>query len=65
MEELKKNEELSATLTLTKVARLIGVTKKTLYNMIEDGRFSVEPIKGTHPRRWAIEEIEKWRLNNR
>lgn len=50
------------TLTLTEVADLIGVKKRTLYNMISDGRFPVEPIKGTHPRRWAIENVESWRL---
>lgn len=53
------------TLTLTEVAKFIGVTKKTLYIMIADGRFPVEPIKGTNPRRWNIEDVENWRFGGK
>lgn len=47
-------------LTLTELADFLGIPKRTLYRMIEDGRFSVQPIKGTDPRRWNVEEVESW-----
>lgn len=53
------------TLTLTEVANLLGVSKKTLYIMIADGRFPVESIKGTNPRRWNIEDVENWRFGGK
>ena len=53
------------TLTLTEVANLLGVSKKTLYIMIADGRFPAEPIKGTNPRRWNIEDVENWRFGGK
>lgn len=49
------------TLNISEVAEEIGVDRRTLYNMINDGRFPVKPIKGTNPRRWAIEAIDAWR----
>lgn len=48
------------TLTLTEMSKYLGMSKKTLYNMIKDGRFPVPPIKGTNPRRWSVEEIKAW-----
>ena len=48
------------TLTLTEVAGHIGVTRQTLYNMIENKTFPVKPIKGTRPRRWNIDAIDRW-----
>lgn len=50
------------TLTLTKLAEHLGIPKRTLYDMIADGRFPVQPILGSHPRRWAVEHVEAWRL---
>ena len=50
---------------LTQTAIYIGVTKKTLYNMILDRRFDVEPIRGTKPRRWNVEDVDKWRGLNK
>lgn len=47
-------------LTLTELADFLGIPKRTLYRMIEDGRFPVQPIKGTDPRRWNVEDVEKW-----
>ncbi len=47
-------------LTLTELADFLGIPKRTLYRMIEDGRFPVQPIKGTDPRRWNVEEVESW-----
>ena len=50
------------TLTLTELAEYLGIPKRTLYNMIKDRRFTIEPIKNLSPRRWNIEEIDAWRL---
>jgi len=50
------------TLTIQQVADLIGVTRQTLYNMINDNRFPVKPIKGTKPRRWSPEAVNAWRV---
>ena len=50
-------------MSLTEVAKHVGIDKRTLYRMIKDGRFPVEPIKGTQPRLWAVEEVDRWRLN--
>lgn len=50
------------TLSLSELSEYIGVKRRTLYLMIQDGRFSVESIKGTKPRRWNVEDIDKWRF---
>lgn len=52
------------TLTVTQLAHYLNMHKRTLYNMIQDGRFPVDPIKGSHPRRWNIEDVDAWRLSN-
>lgn len=41
-----------------KVARHLGVSRKTFYNMLEDGRFSVPCIPGIKPRRRRIADVE-------
>lgn len=46
---------------LVEAAQYIGVSRRSLYNMMKDGRFPVEPIPGTSPRRWNIEDIDAWR----
>ena len=48
------------TLNLTEAAKYIGVDRTTLYDMIQDGRFPVPPIKDSNPRRWSVEKIEEW-----
>ncbi len=48
-------------LNLTEVSKYLGIPKRTLYLMIADRRFPVEPIKGTQPRLWNIDAIEAWR----
>ena len=53
------------TLTLTELAKYIGVVRKTLYIMIQDGRFPVSPIKGSQPRRWNVEDVDKWRFGGK
>ena len=47
-------------LTLTELADFLSIPKRTLYRMIEDGRFPVQPIKGTDPRRWNVDDVENW-----
>lgn len=49
------------TLCLADVALYIGVSRRSIYNMLKDGRFSVEPIPNTRPRRWNIEALDAWR----
>lgn len=49
-------------MTLTQLALYLGVQKRTLYRMLDDGRFSVDPIPNTKPRRWRIEDVDAWRL---
>lgn len=54
------------TLTLTELAKYIGVdSRTTLYNMIQDGRFPVAPIKGSNPRRWNVEDVDNWRFGGK
>lgn len=48
------------TLTLTQVAQYIGVKKRTLYNMLNDGRFPVDSIPATKPRRWSVDAVDSW-----
>ena len=48
------------TLTLTQMAEYIGLNKRTLYRMILDGRFPVEPIPRTDPRRWNKDDVDNW-----
>ncbi len=52
-------------LTLTELAEYIGISRRTLYIMIEDGRFPVAPIKGSNPRRWNIEDVDNWRFGGK
>lgn len=52
---------MQRTLTLTQMAIYLGIPKTSLYDMIKDGRFPVEPIKGITPRRWNVEDIDAWR----
>ncbi len=49
------------TLNIAGTARHIGVSRKTLYNMINDGRFAVASIPNTHPRRWNVDDLEQWK----
>jgi len=52
---------MSKTLSLTQMSEYLGIPKRTLYDMIKDKRFKVDPIKGTRPRRWNVEDIDAWR----
>lgn len=48
------------TLSLTELSKYIGVSRTTLYAMIQDGRFPVAPIKDLEPKRWSVEKIDEW-----
>lgn len=48
------------TLNLTELSIYIGISRRTLYNMIQDGRFPVQPIKGLEPKRWSVEKVNEW-----
>lgn len=48
-------------LNLTGVARYLGIHKRTLYRMIENGEFNVKPIVKVRPRLWNSEHIDEWR----
>lgn len=45
---------------LVDVARHLGVSVRSLYNMLDDGRFPVPPIPNTKPRRWARADVDAW-----
>jgi predicted DNA-binding transcriptional regulator AlpA len=49
------------TLNLTQLSQYLGIKRRTLYYMIEDGRFPVNPILHSDPRRWNIEDVDAWR----
>lgn len=49
------------TLTLTALSKYVDIKKRTLYNMIHDRRFPVDPIKGTNPRLWNSSDVDEWR----
>jgi len=51
---------MKKTINITELAKYIGVSQKTMYNMVNSNRFPVLPIPETKPRRWNTEEVEKW-----
>ena len=53
------------TLTLTDLAKYLGISRRVLYVMIHDGRFPVAPIKGSNPRRWNVEDVDDWRFGGK
>lgn len=57
----QNGEIMKKTLSLTELALYLGFNKRTLYKMINDGRFPVAPIKGLSPRRWNVEDVDAWR----
>lgn len=48
------------TLNITQLAIYTGIKKRTLYNMIAEKRFPVQPLKGTNPRLWNKEAVDSW-----
>lgn len=55
-------EKLPETLTLTQLAKFLGLKTRTLHRMTKDGRFPVIPLKGLKPRRWCKEAVTAWRF---
>ena len=53
-------KEPAQTMTLDQIAQYIGVGRATLYRMLKDGRFSVDPIPNVKPRRWSTSAVKKW-----
>lgn len=51
---------MKKTLNLTELAAHVGIPKRTLFNMVRDGRFPVEPIIKNTPRIWSTEQVDKW-----
>ena len=48
------------TLNLTELAEHVGIPKRTLFDMIKDGRFPVKPLIKSSPRIWSTEQVDKW-----
>jgi excisionase family DNA binding protein len=57
----KMSKVIKPAMTLTRLAEYLDIPKRTFYDMIKDGRFPVDPIKGTDPRRWDVDAVDKWR----
>ena len=53
------------TLTLTELGKYLGISRRVLYIMIQDGRFPVTPIKDINPRRWNVEDVDNWRFGGK
>lgn len=51
-------------ISLTELSDYLGIPKRTIYDMVQDGRFPVAPIKNSQPKKWNIEEIDAWRFAN-
>lgn len=47
-------------LTLTQVSKETQIKRRTLYNMLKDGRFNVPSVPGHKPRRWLDEDVREW-----
>ncbi|NUM72770.1 helix-turn-helix domain-containing protein [candidate division KSB1 bacterium] len=47
-------------LNLTDLAQYVGVSKRTIYNMLKDKRFPVRPIPKSNPRKWSAADVDSW-----
>jgi predicted DNA-binding transcriptional regulator AlpA len=58
-----RHKRYTQNLTTAQVARLLGVTKKTLYRMLQDGRVP-EPVRNPNNnyRLWVPQQIEAIRM---
>jgi excisionase family DNA binding protein len=45
-------------LNTTQVARVLGISKKTLYRMLQDGRIPEPPRTERNYRIWSAQEVE-------
>lgn len=48
-------------LNTTQVARILGVSKKTLYRMLQDGRIPEPPRTEANYRIWSTHQVESIR----
>ena len=48
-------------LNTAQVARILGVSKKTLYRMLQDGRISEPPRSEAQYRIWSANQVESIR----
>lgn len=46
--------------TIKKISEKSGINRRTLYRMIENGKFPIKPIKGTKPRLWNSVYVDEW-----
>jgi excisionase family DNA binding protein len=51
---------MHGTMTVSDVAKAANVSRWTIYNWIETGKFTVPPIKGTKPSRWNAADVHAW-----
>lgn len=62
-EHIHEDFTMQRTLNISQLSEYLGFkSRKTLYLMIEDGRFPVKPVEGLKPRRWNVEDVDAWRL---
>jgi len=47
-------------LNITQLAAHTGIPKRTLFDMVKEKRFPVDPIVQTHPRKWSREQVDRW-----
>jgi excisionase family DNA binding protein len=47
-------------MTMGELAKYIGIDKRSIYRMVAEKRFPVEPLRGTNPRLWSTEQIDQW-----
>jgi len=51
---------VSKTLTVSQMSEYLGIKTRTLYRMIDENRFLIDPLPGITPRLWRIADIDKW-----
>lgn len=51
---------MKKTLNTTELAKYIGVSRRTIYHMINDGRFPVKPLVDGARRLWSTEQVNNW-----
>lgn len=47
-------------LGLTETAAFLGIPRRTLYRMLQERRFPVEPVAGMQPRKWRRSDLDSW-----
>lgn len=52
-------------LNLTELAQYIAIPKRTIHHQLKNSRFPIPPLPGTHPRKWAVADVDSWLESNR